>query len=48
MKRSAEMRNEAFAEFDRVAGGKMRPLRTVKARELRKILIVDARNSGAL
>ena len=33
----AKMRNEAFAEFDRVAGGKMRPLRAVKASELRVI-----------
>ena len=31
LKRGAEMRDEAFREFDGVAGGKMRPLRTGKA-----------------
>ena len=42
LKRGAEMRDEAFREFDRVAGGKMRPLGTVKARELRKIFEINS------
>ena len=36
------MRDEALAKFDRVTGGKMRPLGTVKARELRKILEINS------
>src|SRR4030095_392575 len=36
------MRDQTFAEFDGVAGGKMRPLRAVKARELRKILEINS------
>jgi hypothetical protein len=42
------MWNEALREFNGVAGGKMRPLGTGKARELRIVLEVDAWSSGAL
>jgi hypothetical protein len=42
------MWNEALSKFNGVAGGKMRPLGTIKARELRIILEVNAWSSGAL
>jgi hypothetical protein len=48
LKRGAEMRDEAFREFDGVAGGEMRPLRTGKARELRKIFEINSGRLGVL
>src|SRR4029077_15300954 len=40
------MRNEAFAEFHRIARRQMRPFGTVKPRELGKIRVINSGRTG--
>ena len=42
------MRHQAFREFDRVAGGQVRPLRATETRELREILEMNTGRTGSL
>ena len=46
--RGAKVRDESFTEFDGIAGGKMRPLGAVEARQFGKIFEVNTGSSGAL
>src|ERR1700732_4929756 len=39
----AQMRHETFAKLNRVAGGQVRPLRTIESREIWKIRIINSR-----
>ena len=48
LERRAEVGDEAFAEFDGVAGGEMRPLGASEGREFGKVFEVDAGSVGAL
>ncbi len=46
LQRGAKMRNEAFGEFDGVAGGQVRPLGAGETRQLGIVFEVDAGGFG--